>query len=145
MQRKWPHPGRQHSSQGPQRASTCLDELHERSQKSPRGRCESESEGQMQKRKPSVIQITSFFSADGETRTLARQCLAVHVSPQSGIRLTAPRGRCESESGAEYKKRKLSVVQITSFSVRMVRLELTQANAHYPLKVACLPFHHIRR
>ena len=28
--------------------------------------------------------------------------------------------------------------------VRMVRLELTQANAHYPLKVACLPFHHIR-
>ena len=29
-------------------------------------------------------------------------------------------------------------------SVRMVRLELTQANAHYPLKVACLPFHHIR-
>ena len=47
--------------------------------------------------------------------------------------------------GSEYKKRKLSVVQITSFSVRMVRLELTQANAHYPLKVACLPFHHIRR
>ena len=28
--------------------------------------------------------------------------------------------------------------------VRMVRVELTQANAHYPLKVACLPFHHIR-
>ena len=47
--------------------------------------------------------------------------------------------------GAEYKKRKPSVIQITSFSVRMVRLELTQANAHYPLKVACLPFHHIRR
>ena len=43
------------------------------------------------------------------------------------------------------KKRKPSVIQITSFSVRMVRLELTQANAHYPLKVACLPFHHIRR
>ena len=47
--------------------------------------------------------------------------------------------------GPSTKKRKLSVVQITSFSVRMVRLELTQANAHYPLKVACLPFHHIRR
>ena len=47
--------------------------------------------------------------------------------------------------GAEYKKRKPSVIQITSFFVRMVRLELTQANAHYPLKVACLPFHHIRR
>ena len=28
--------------------------------------------------------------------------------------------------------------------VRTVRLELTQANAHYPLKVACLPFHHYR-
>ena len=28
--------------------------------------------------------------------------------------------------------------------VRTVRLELTQANAHYPLKVACLPFHHVR-
>ncbi len=26
----------------------------------------------------------------------------------------------------------------------MMRLELIQANAHYPLKVACLPFHHIR-
>ena len=30
------------------------------------------------------------------------------------------------------------------FFVRMVRVELTRANAHYPLKVACLPFHHIR-
>ena len=30
------------------------------------------------------------------------------------------------------------------FFVRTVRLELTQANAHYPLKVACLPFHHVR-
>ena len=30
-------------------------------------------------------------------------------------------------------------------SVRTVRLELTQANAHYPLKVACLPFHHVRK
>ena len=97
-------------------------------------------------KKEAICHSDNFlFRADGETRTLARQCLAVHVSPQSGVRLTAPRGRCESESGAEYKKRKLSVVQITSFSVRMVRLELTQANAHYPLKVACLPFHHIRR
>ena len=97
-------------------------------------------------KKEAICHSDNFlFRADGETRTLARQCLAVHVNPQSGVRLTAPRGRCESESGAEYKKRKLSVVQITSFSVRMVRLELTQANAHYPLKVACLPFHHIRR
>lgn len=30
------------------------------------------------------------------------------------------------------------------FFVRMVRVELTRTNAHYPLKVACLPFHHIR-
>ena len=29
--------------------------------------------------------------------------------------------------------------------VRRMRLELTRANAHYPLKVACLPFHHLRR
>lgn len=28
--------------------------------------------------------------------------------------------------------------------VRMVRLELTQDYSYYPLKVACLPFHHIR-
>ena len=29
--------------------------------------------------------------------------------------------------------------------VRTMRLELIQAyNAHYPLKVACLPFHHVR-
>ena len=28
--------------------------------------------------------------------------------------------------------------------VRMARVELAQAYAHHPLKVACLPFHHIR-
>ena len=28
--------------------------------------------------------------------------------------------------------------------VRWARLELAQAYAHYPLKVACLPFHHHR-
>ena len=28
--------------------------------------------------------------------------------------------------------------------VSEMRFELTRANAHYPLKVACLPFHHIR-
>lgn len=27
--------------------------------------------------------------------------------------------------------------------VSEMRFELTRANAHYPLKVACLPFHHI--
>ena len=97
-------------------------------------------------KKEAICHSDNFlFRADGETRTLARQCLAVHVNPQSCIRLTAPRGRCESESGGRVQKRKPSVIQITSFSVRMVRLELTQANAHYPLKVACLPFHHIRR
>ena len=97
-------------------------------------------------KKEAICHSDNFlFRADGETRTLARQCLAVHVSPQSGVRLTAPRGGASPSLGAEYKKRKPSVVQITSFSVRMVRLELTQANAHYPLKVACLPFHHIRR
>ena len=80
-------------------------------------------------KKEAICHSDNFlFRADGETRTLARQCLSVHVSPQSGIRLTAPRGRCESESGAEYKKRKLSVVQITSFSVRMVRLEHWRAS-----------------
>ena len=28
--------------------------------------------------------------------------------------------------------------------VRRMRVELTRACAHYPLKVACLPFHHLR-
>lgn len=28
--------------------------------------------------------------------------------------------------------------------VSEMRFELTRANAHYPLKVACLPFHHVR-
>ena len=56
-----------------------------------------------------------------------------------------PRGGVSPSLGGFNEKRKPSVIQITSFSVRMVRLELTQANAHYPLKVACLPFHHIRR
>ena len=45
-------------------------------------------------KKEAICHSDNFlFRADGETRTLARQCLAVHVSPQSGIRLTAPRGR----------------------------------------------------
>ena len=30
------------------------------------------------------------------------------------------------------------------FCVRVRRVELPRANAHHPLKVACLPFHHIR-
>lgn len=29
--------------------------------------------------------------------------------------------------------------------VRRMGLEPTRANAHYPLKVACLPFHHLRK
>ncbi len=29
--------------------------------------------------------------------------------------------------------------------VRTMRFELTRAYTHYPLKVACLPFHHVRR
>ena len=41
------------------------------------------------------------------------------------------------------KKNRAAEFQSLRF-VRMVRVELTQANAHYPLKVACLPFHHIR-
>ena len=105
MQRKSPHPGRQHSSQGSQRASTCLDEFHERSWKSPSGRCESESEGQMLKKEAVCHSDNFLFRADSETRTLARQCLAVHVNPQSGVRLTAPRGRCESESGGRVQKK----------------------------------------
>ena len=32
-----------------------------------------------------------------------------------------------------------------SFLVRRMGLEPTRAYAHYPLKVACLPFHHLRR
>ena len=31
-----------------------------------------------------------------------------------------------------------------SFFVRVRRVELPRANAHHPLKVACLPFHHTR-
>ena len=70
-------------------------------------------------KKEAICHSDNFlFRADGETRTLARQCLAVHVSPQSGVRLTAPRGGASPSLGAEYKKRKPSVVQITSFSVR---------------------------
>ena len=28
--------------------------------------------------------------------------------------------------------------------VRTMRFELTRESSHYPLKVACLPFHHVR-
>ena len=57
-------------------------------------------------KKEAIYRSDNFlFRADGETRTLARQCLAVHVSPQSGIRLTAPRGRCESESEGQMQKK----------------------------------------
>ncbi len=45
--------------------------------------------------------------------------------------------------GTVQERKKRSEIQI-AFFVRMMRLELIQANAHYPLKVACLPFHHIR-
>ena len=41
------------------------------------------------------------------------------------------------------QKKETTSFEIVSF-VRMVRVELTRAIAHYPLKVACLPFHHIR-
>ena len=51
-------------------------------------------------KKEAICHSDNFlFRADGETRTLARQCLAVHVSPQSGVRLTAP------SLGSEYKKK----------------------------------------
>ena len=44
-------------------------------------------------KKEAICHSDNFlFRADGETRTLARQCLAVHVSPQSGVRLTAGQG-----------------------------------------------------
>ena len=43
-----------------------------------------------------------------------------------------------------YKNTKKPRSGAPELSVRTVRLELTQANAHYPLKVACLPFHHVR-
>ena len=57
-------------------------------------------------KKEAICRSDNFlFRADGETRTLARQCLAVHVNPQSGVRLTAPRGRCESESGGRVQKK----------------------------------------
>ena len=71
----------------------------------PRGRCEFES-GRVQRKKEAICYSDNFlFSADGETRTLASQCLAVYVNPQSGMRLTAPRGRCESESGRVQQKK----------------------------------------
>ena len=40
--------------------------------------------------------------------------------------------------------KKMADPKVSPF-VRTMRLELIQANAHYPLKVACLPFHHVRR
>ena len=33
---------------------------------------------------------------------------------------------------------------LSCFGVRWARLELAQDYSHYPLKVACLPFHHHR-
>ena len=43
------------------------------------------------------------------------------------------------------KKRKLHLkLPHVVILVRWARLELAQAYAHYPLKVACLPFHHHR-
>ena len=42
------------------------------------------------------------------------------------------------------KKRKLLSKFPLSWRVRWARLELAQDYSHYPLKVACLPFHHHR-
>ena len=46
----------------------------------------------------------------------------------------------------DYKKkeRKLLSKFPLLFGVRWARLELAQDYSHYPLKVACLPFHHHR-
>ena len=43
-----------------------------------------------------------------------------------------------------YKKREILQLDLSFAWVRMARVELAQAYAHHPLKVACLPFHHIR-
>ena len=61
------------------------------------------------------------------------------------------RGRLEekfntAENGQEADETALRMVkEVYEPVVKAIdKLELTQANAHYPLKVACLPFHHNR-
>ena len=49
---------------------------------------------------------------------------------------------CDSISVEDIKQK--TEAFLLPFLVRWARLELAQAYAHYPLKVACLPFHHHR-
>ena len=53
----------------------------------------------------------------------------------------------KNESSEESKKRKRGNFFrnfLSRIGVRWARLELAQDYSHYPLKVACLPFHHHR-
>ena len=44
-----------------------------------------------------------------------------------------------------YNEKEEASIETSSFlGVRWARLELAQDFSHYPLKVACLPFHHHR-
>lgn len=68
--------------------------------------------------------------------SLCRRDSVFHVDQEAMFPAVMGNVTCKQKNGA-------AEFQSLRF-VRMVRVELTQANAHYPLKVACLPFHHIR-
>ena len=55
-------------------------------------------------------------------------------------------GRVEKFYNRLYKRKRGKTFRffLCGKLVRWARLELAQAYAHYPLKVACLPFHHHR-
>ena len=76
----------------------------------------------------------------------ARFAQVLRNSPRAMPLLSYPATRgCPDYTLTRFENKKNGAAEFQSLRfVRMVRVELTQANAHYPLKVACLPFHHIR-
>ena len=75
------------------------------------------------------------------------ECNGALETPESLYDSACPYRGCREATGVRkgrHPHTKRGARLDTSFCVRMARLELAQENSHYPLKVARLPFRHIR-
>ena len=74
-----------------------------------------------------------------------RLCLREDISVDFSFQATNIRQKSINSPKTRQKKEEASFETSSCGDlVRWARLELAQAYAHYPLKVACLPFHHHR-
>ena len=88
-----------------------------------------------------------FFTPNGKSRHPSRIFPGGRVNPgmtkplhqvqnDRTMRNTNP---AEVEKGKSRKQKRSATTRLPTFRVSEMRFELTRANAHYPLKVACLP------